>query len=277
MRAALVCLALLAAVPTLAANRVKDNLQWGMLTREGKEALRAGNFVDAERKLKQALQIASSFDDEDPKGLAISKENLVTVYVEQKMWSKAEPLLLEAIYLRERQEDVDPIEIASKLEEVGDFFVQAGKPAKSEAWFQKALGRLDGALNPDWHVKGVVFLKRGTAQLLNKKYQAAHDSFVKSREAYAKSPDGTDELEDRRFLVQSLSAQASALTLMGKHSDAKTLHGKAVGVAEKNFPGETFLAETLEAAARDLKKGGDVSGAGKLDIRAKEIRRASFE
>lgn len=276
MRLALACLGLLFAVPVFGANRVKDNLQWGMLTREGKEALRSRNYADAERKMKQAMAVAVNFGDTDPKGVAVSKENLAQVYLEQKIWKKAEPLLLDAIYLRERQQDVDPAEIAAKLEEIGDFFVRRGKPAKSEAWFQKAVQRLDGALDPDYHWKGAVILKLGTAQLLNRKNQAAHDSFVKSRETYAKSPEGVRELEDQRFLAKSLSGQASALAALGKHVEAKLLHLKAVAVADKNFPGDAFVADMLEAATRDIRKADKVEAA-KLDIRAKEIRRGSFE
>lgn len=276
MRAFLACLALAAALPAFAANRVKDNLQWGMLTREGKEAMRNRNYADAERKLKQAMQVASTFDDEDPTGVAIAKENLALVYTEQRLWSKAEPLVLEAIQLRAKQRDVAPLEMASKLEETGDFFVSAGKPAKSEPWFAKALERLDAAEDADFHVKGVVLLKLAEIQLLNRKAQAALDSFVKSRETYAKSPAGTDEIEDQRFLARSLSGQGGALAALGKYEDAKTFHLKAIGVAEKNFPGEGFLAAILEAAARDLKKI-DKTGAAKLEVRAKEIRRATFE
>ena len=276
MRFTALVVALSLAAPAFAANRVKDNLQWGMLTREGKEAMRTRNFADAEKKLKQALQVAATFDDEDPVGVAVSKENLARVYVEQKMFSKAEPLMLDAIARRERQRDADPVELASKLEETGDFFVSADKPAKSEAWFAKAIETLDGVEEPDYHVKGVLLLKLSEIQLVGKKAQAAHDGFVKSRETYAKSPAGTGELEDQRFLSRSLSGQAGALAALGKHADAKTFHLKAIAVAEKNFPNEGFLAAILEAAARDLRKI-DKTEAAKLDVRAKEIRRASFE
>lgn len=257
------------------ANRVKDNQQWADVTRQGKEAIRAKNYVDAERLLKRALEVANTMSGEDPKGFATSKENLAVVYVEQGQFAKAEKILLEAMAVREARADEDPLEMSRKSKNVGDVLLASGKTAKAEAWYQKAVDlyfEVPAHEGPDHKERADYMHRLAVAQAANKKADAAIALFPKSREEYAKNPNGTRELEDMRFLVRSLTGQADACVMKGKLDDAEPLYRRALETAEENFPREPFYASQLELTAKFLRKKKAVAEAAQLEAKAKEVR-----
>lgn len=272
MHAPLLALLLIAAP---APNRVKDNQQWSDVTRQGKEAIRVRNYVDAERLLKRALEVATTMAHEDPKGLAVSKENLAVVYVEQGQLAKAEKYLLEAMAVREARADEDPLEMSRKSKNVGDVLLAAGKKAKAETWYQKAVDlyfEVPAHEDPDHKERADYMHRLALAQLANGKADAAIALFPKSREEYAKNPNGTRELEDQRFLVRSLTGQADALVAKGKLGDAEPHYRRALETAEENFPRDPLFANQLELTARFLRKKKAIAEAAQLEARAKEVR-----
>ena len=251
---------------------------WTDVTRQGKEAIRVKNFVDAERLLKRALDVAYSLADEDPKGLAVSKENLAVVYVEQGQLAKAEKYLLEAMAVREARADEDPLEMSRKSKNVGDVLLASGKFAKAETWYQKAVDlyfEVPAHEEPDHKERADYMHRLALAKTANGKADAAIELFPKSRDEYAKNPNGTGEPEDQRFLVRSLTGQADALVAKGKLVEAEPHYRRALEAAEKTFPRDPFFATQLELTAKFLRKKKVAAAnaeAALLESRAKVVR-----
>ncbi len=72
---------------------------WEDLNAAGVAAYRARNFVEAEKKFREAITRAERFGKEDPR-LATSLSNLGEVYRAQARLAEAEPLYRRALEIR---------------------------------------------------------------------------------------------------------------------------------------------------------------------------------
>src|SRR5262249_15282646 len=101
MRTRGMILAVVCAVFLARTAAAQDAALWQQYAEEAKQAYQKGDQVAAERLLQLSRQEAEKFGPEDPR-VAVTLNNLATLYVKQAKFAAAEPLYQRALAILEK-------------------------------------------------------------------------------------------------------------------------------------------------------------------------------
>lgn len=114
-------------VPALAL----DSAKWQELTKAGATAYTNGNFGEAERNFKAALEELKGCSASDIR-LAESYNNLAVLYVNRNQGAKAEPLFEKCLKIKETALGSQDEEVVSAASKLACYYLSNGKKDKAE-------------------------------------------------------------------------------------------------------------------------------------------------
>jgi tetratricopeptide (TPR) repeat protein len=131
-----------------------QEILWKSSQAAAEKAARNKEYDEAEKQYRAAIKAAEQAGPAEPQ-LATSLNNLAWLYVQQKRYADAEPLLKRALVIREKTLDADSEWIAQTLDHLGKLFHRSGRPTDAVPNFERAVavagksgrrGRLVGCL-----------------------------------------------------------------------------------------------------------------------------------
>ncbi|MBL8082442.1 MAG: tetratricopeptide repeat-containing protein [Candidatus Obscuribacter sp.] len=130
------CLLLVLTWLSAAGVRALDGAAWARLTREGSKAYESGNFGEAERLFKQALEELKGCQANDIR-LAESYNNLAVLYVNRNQLPKAEPLFEKTLKIKEASLGAHDKDVVSLTAKLALFYLGNGKKDKAQPLIDK--------------------------------------------------------------------------------------------------------------------------------------------
>lgn len=191
--------------PVAQKHLLQDNAQWTRAMARGNDAVQARNFVDAQAAFLSAVQIAKSFEKDDPKGAAKSWWSLANADLTLGKKDKAEDAFSRALSLEEKAPDADESQVAGHFRAVGLFYAGESKWTKAKKVYERALEH-DKSANEilghdaDWKSFAEDQLGLANATLHAGDPAAASVLFTAAKTSYAKTIGGVETDEDRRFI-----------------------------------------------------------------------------
>jgi tetratricopeptide (TPR) repeat protein len=152
-----------ATVPVKAAAPAKSRAdqEWAALQKAGSEAIENGQYGVAERTLKQAIIKGVVFGDRDLR-YARSLDELGRLYTIRGRFGEAEPLLEEALHVKELAIDDESGKIIPSLGHMISFYLENGTASKAAPLADQLLSFVEGRINESRErAAGPVTLKKG--------------------------------------------------------------------------------------------------------------------
>ena len=148
------------AKPAVVARAVPDN-GWAALHKAGSEAIDSGRYGVAERTLKQAITKGVVFGDKDLR-YAKSLDELARLYTIRGRFGEAEPLLEEALRVKEGAIDDESGKIIPSLGHLISFYLENGTASKAAPLADQLLNFVEGRIDESRNrAQGPVTLKKG--------------------------------------------------------------------------------------------------------------------
>jgi tetratricopeptide (TPR) repeat protein len=127
--------------------------EWQDLLQQAMEFSQQGDTPAEISYTEQALNLARAIFYSPNQELAISLNNLASLYQSQGRWAEAEDLFQESLNIyRELPGEEAKINLVSTLNNLGGLYITQGKWQEAESLYQEAIGicdRLDGEVNND--------------------------------------------------------------------------------------------------------------------------------
>ena len=124
---------------------------WESVMTAGQEAVRQGNYAEAEHMFQVAVQKAETFGREDRR-VAVSLSQLAQVYAGQGKHAEAEPVYLQALKIYQAVHGENHADVAATLNNLGVLHRMYGQYAEAEPFLSRSLAikeRLLGPNHPD--------------------------------------------------------------------------------------------------------------------------------
>ena len=121
---------------------------WERNMRAGATAYQQGNYGEAVKQTKAALEAAEAFGPDDPR-LATTLNNLAEFYRAQGKYVEAEPLHERALAIREKALGPEHPDVAQSLNNLALLYQAQGKYAEAEPLHKRALAIREKALGPE--------------------------------------------------------------------------------------------------------------------------------
>lgn len=135
--------------------------EWAKLQKAGSEAIDNGQYGVAERTLKQAIIKGVVFGDKDLR-YARSLDELGRLYTIRGRFGEAEPLLEEALRIKENAIDDETGKIIPSLGHMITFYLENGTESKAAPLAEKLLAFVEGRIDESRErAQGPVTLKKG--------------------------------------------------------------------------------------------------------------------
>ncbi len=148
---------------------------WERHIHAGLAAQQQGNFSEAVKQLKAALEATKSFGPADLR-LATTLNNLAVLYDEQGRYAEAEPLYKRALAIMEQALGPEHPDVATNLDNLASLYLFQGKYAEAEPLYKRLLAITEKALGPE-HPDVATSLERYAALLRQTGRTAEADSF----------------------------------------------------------------------------------------------------
>src|SRR5262245_4786066 len=198
---------------------------WESAMASGQHAVEQGNYAEAERMFKLAVQKAEEFGREDRR-VAVSLSQLAQVYAGQGKHVEAEPVYLQALKIYEAVHGENHADVAATLNNLGVLHRMYGQYAQAEPLLLRSLAIKEKLLGPD-HPEVALSISN-LAQLRVAQGQ----------------PDKAEPLYRRALAIREKSLGAS-------HPEVgKTLDALANVLRKLNRPDEATLLEGRARAVR---------------------------
>ena len=126
----------------------KLNADWQEKTSAGSRALAAGDYKTAESSLVAGLELAQQFGNSDPR-LALSMNNLGALYLDQRKYGKARPLLQKAVVVYEGIYGAEHEEGAEAAYNLGMLHLNTNQPRKAQKYLHQVLEIKERLFGPD--------------------------------------------------------------------------------------------------------------------------------
>jgi len=140
----LLCLSTLASVPLAAAPKPSA---WQSSFDAGMQALKAGRYAEAERKLLAAQRLVDKKGREDRR-LALTLSGLGDIYRKAGKFTRAEPLIKRALSIANRTAGPKSPEAATMNNNLAVLYLDWGKPSLAAPLLRKCIGIREGLKKP---------------------------------------------------------------------------------------------------------------------------------
>ncbi len=181
---------------------------WESVMTAGQEAVRQGNYAEAERMFQVAVQKAETFGREDRR-VAVSLSQLAQVYAGQGKHVEAEPVYLQALKIYQAVHGEDHADVAATLNNLGVLHRMYGQYAEAEPLLTRALAikeRLLGPNHPDVALSvanlGQLYVAQGQPAKAEPFYRRALS--IRQKALGASHPEVAKTLEDLANVLRKL-------------------------------------------------------------------------
>jgi len=124
-------------------------IEWDILNQEANDLSQRGEYARAVVVAKEALDVAAENVGWQHPDVAISLNNLATLYTDLGNYAEAEPLYKRAMAIREKALGPDHPNVANVLENPAGLYYNLGNYAKAEPLYKRAMAIDEKALGPD--------------------------------------------------------------------------------------------------------------------------------
>ena len=200
---------------------------WESAMASGQQAVQEGNYAEAERIFKVAVQRAEEFGREDRR-VAVSLTQLAQVYAGQGKHVEAEPLYLQALKIYQAVHGENHADVAATLNNLGVLHRMYGQYAEAEPLLTRALAikeKLFGPDHPDVALSAVnlgqLWVAQGQPEKAEPFYRRA--LAIRQKALGASHPEVAKTLEDLANVLRKLGRnnEAVALDLQAREIRAK--------------------------------------------------------
>jgi len=270
-----------------------------------------GQFDDAERELKEALDLITHLYGNDDARVASVMASLGGLYVKNQHPAEAVSFLRRALGFYGRAENQDSVKRATVLTNLGAAFAKNQQYDSASYYLQHALAMRTRLLPPDSPELGSGWNNLGVYYYLLGRYVEAADAYEKARpiieKVYGPSHPRVavllnnlaeiywrrkryDDAErdfhraldierkaltpDHPWLATTLSGLANVYRDEGRYPTADSLYRHAIAIREKLGSDNPYLAESLTEYADLLDRMGRPGDAKDMRARAERIRSA---
>jgi serine/threonine protein kinase/tetratricopeptide (TPR) repeat protein len=270
-----------------------------------------GQFDDADRELKEALDLNTQLYGNDDVRVASVTASLGGLYVKNQHPAEAVSFLRRALGFYGRAENQDSVKLATVLTNLGTAFSRNEQYDSASHYLQRAIAMRTRLLPPDSPELGSSWNNLGTNYYLLGRYAEAADAYEKARPIIEKvyGPDhprvavllnNLAEIYWRRkryddarrdfhraldierkaltpdhpWLATTLSGLANVYRDEGKYPHADSLYRRAIQIREKVGADNPDLAQSLSDYADLLERMGRSADAKDMRARAEKIRAA---
>lgn len=190
---------------------------WESTMTAGQEAVRQGNYAEAEQMFQVAVQKAEAFGRDDRR-VAVSLSQLAQVYAGQGKHVEAEPVYLRALKIYQAVHGENHADVAATLNNLGVLHRMYGQYAEAESLLSRSLTikeRLLGPNHPDVALSvanlGQLYVAQGQPAKAEPLYRRALSI---KREALGMShPEVAKSLEDLANVLRKLGRNPEAANL----------------------------------------------------------------
>jgi len=200
---------------------------WESAMAAGQQAVEQGNYAEAERMFKLAVQKAEEFGREDRR-VAVSLSQLAQVYAGQGKHVEAEPVYLQALKIYQAVHGENHLDVAATLNNLGVLHRMYGQYAEAEPLLTRALAIKETLLGPD-HPDvalsavnlGQLWVAQGQPQKAEPLYRRA--LAIRQKSLGASHPEVAKTLEDLANVLRKLGRNNEAVAL---DLQAREIRGK---------------------------------------------------
>lgn len=258
---------------------------WVEINESGLRLFKAGQYREAEVRLKEAVLLAEKASDTGAE-LTESLEALAMVYYVQKDYADAETMISRALALREKNPDKANTEkLASDLSVLADCNFQQGRLKDSETLYKKAIENLQRASLDESATMaksvsglGLIYQKTGKLEEAEKEQRLA-------LELAEKNLDDKNPAVDTKQKAVMLANLGNLLMARKKTGEAEKTFKQAIEIIEaerensepaSEFKSDPIAAEALTRLAEIYSDSGKEDRAVELLERAVSMRETLF-
>jgi tetratricopeptide (TPR) repeat protein len=194
---------------------------WNAHRRTGVAALMSGHYVEAEKLLSSAVKEAEKFGPKDDR-LAMSLNDLGSVYRRQRKYAEAESLYKRALVIWQRNFGPNNYAVATALTNLASLYDEEGKYAEAQPLYERALPIAEKFLGADRRFVEVHLLPMAQSYKKQGKYAEAEPLYKRALEIDEKVLGPRDS-----NLAKDLDEYAVVLRKTGKPAAADKLEERA--------------------------------------------------
>jgi tetratricopeptide (TPR) repeat protein len=228
---------------------------------------------EREQQIAQAISIWQKAIDLQEKfdlflEFATSLNSLGLLYRYQGKYSKAEPLYLRSLEIREHQLGAEHPDVATSLNNLAELYNSQGKYSEAKSLYLRSLEIMEhqlGAEHPD-----VATIRNNLAELYRSqgKYNEAEPLYLQSLEIRERQLG-----EEHPSVAASLNNLAGLYNSQGKYSEAEPLYLRSLKIMEHQLGAEHLDVATIRNNLAELYRSqGKYSEAEPLHLRSLEIK-----
>jgi serine/threonine protein kinase/tetratricopeptide (TPR) repeat protein len=249
-----------------------DNELAQSLVRLGDLDQTQGRFDDAERELKEALDLRRSLYGRADKRVAGTMDALGALYVRNGKYDEAEPLLLGALDILTHAPVPDSTAIVGVLNDIGAMYMSDQKLDRAQPYLERALAIRRRTLPPLDPQLAISWSNLGALYYYQEHYAKAADAYQHSQSIFEKVLE-----PDHLRVGQILNNLAEVYWQEKRYAEAERDFLRALEIKRKRLQsGDPGIAETLNGLANVYRDEGHFAKAEPLYRQALQIRENAY-
>ncbi|MBP9090245.1 serine/threonine protein kinase [bacterium] len=218
---------------------VSASEDYGQLIKQGQSSFDHGDYTEALKKFKIALEKARSSGDYDR--VAEVRMALGRTYVEIQDLDDGQKEFQEILKIRESEKKLTALDATESMNELGKIYRAKGQYAQAQKLFNRALAIRQNYTGADHAAVAETLADLGNLALAQKQFKKATELLAQA-EKIASSTQGLADLNQANIF----SAIGQAYQLQGQFDKATVYYEKALAIREKSLnPDNPAIADTL--------------------------------
>lgn len=218
---------------------VSASEDYGQLIKQGQSSFDHGDYTEALKKFKVALEKARSSGDYDH--VAEVRMALGRTYVEIQDLDNGQKEFQEILKIRESEKKLTALDATESMNELGKIYRAKGQYAQAQKLFNRALAIRQNYTGADHAAVAETLADLGNLALAQRQFKKATDLLAQA-EKIASSTQGLADLNQANIF----SAIGQAYQLQGQFDKATVYYEKALAIREKSLnPDNPAIADTL--------------------------------
>jgi len=265
MLTAFASLTLLVVAPTQTIH-IEPADEWRLLRSEAPEAARKGLFALAETKATQAIAIAEKGQVPEEDALADSLWLLARIYIQQKKYDPAEPLMKRSLSLIETERGPQSFALCEPMGEMARLYLNTGRTIEAELMLERSVRIHHANKDPLEEPLAETLFALGQVYFTENKYAAAVFTFEQSITIWEKSH------KSDRYILGTLLSLAMTHVALEEWNRAEPVLRRALKI-EESIPSANAkdLGTILGLLSGVVRKLGREDEANQLAARAGAI------
>lgn len=218
---------------------VSASEDYAQLIKQGQSSFDHGDYTEALKKFKVALEKARSSGDYDR--VAEVRMALGRTYVEIQDLDDGQKEFQEILKIRESEKKLTALDATESMNELGKIYRAKGQFSQAQKLFNRALAIRQNYTGPDHAAVAETLADLGNLALEQKQFKKA-TALLAQAEKVASSTQGLADLNQANIF----SAIGQAYQMQGQFDKATIYYEKALAIREKSLnPDNPAIADTL--------------------------------